>query len=150
MIYFYLLCSISYGEKGMSAIDRAIGQLFRSLEVHDGSQPRPRRRTQLTAQSPLDLKPEYTQRIGGLSLTDFKLLVLIPATIIRLIQADEESRVGICPTFEEAVDISKTTGKVGELLYPDDDDEGDMPLSVEYVAARLFEDEESGKGDDEV
>jgi hypothetical protein len=71
-------------------------------------------------------------------MPDFKLLVLIPAIIVRLIQADEESRLGTRPTFEEAVEIAKCTRNIGELLYPDDDDEEEAPLSVEYVAERLF------------
>ena len=128
----------------MQLIDRALGQLFRSLEgtaqVSNTSKFRfrPRTRTQLPAPSPTDLKPEYIQRIGGLSMPDFKLLVLIPAIIVRLIQADEESRLGTRPTFEEAVEIAKRTRNIGELLYPDDDDEEEAPLSVEYVAERLF------------
>lgn len=141
----------------MYLIDRAIGQLFRSLESRDRAapdsstmslRPRPRPRTGPPTQSPTDLRPEYTQRIGGLSLTDFKLLVLIPAAIVRLIQADEECRTGTHPTFEEAVEISKSTAKVGELLYPEsDDDEDEAPLSAEFIAARLFKEEESENED---
>ena len=140
----------------MHLIDRAMGQLFRTLESRDGGtpvsgatrlQPRPRPRTKLSTQSPLDLRPEYTQRIG-LSLADFKLLVLIPAAIVRLIQADEESRTGVCPTVEEAVQISKSTAQVGELLYPEcDDDEEEAPLSAEYIAPKLFGEDESENED---
>jgi RTC4-like domain len=90
----------------------------------------------------MDLRPEYTARIAGLSLQDFTLLVLIPAAIVRLIQDDENSRLGVNITFDQAWKIAKSTTKVGDSLFPDDDDE--IPLNAEYIATKLAEREDEG------
>jgi hypothetical protein len=68
------------------------------------------------------------------------MLVLIPAAIVRLIQDDEYKRLDHRPTFDEAVKIAKETNKVGEVLFPDDNDE--TPLTSEYIARMLLKRDE--------
>jgi hypothetical protein len=140
----------SYGERGLHVIHGAIGELFRSLEPKGGitpasgtptPRPRPRRR-QANAES-MDLRPEYTARIAGLSLQDFTLVVLIPAVIIRLIQDDEEHRVGVKLTFEQAWEVAQNTKGVGDILFPDDDSD-ETPLNAEFIATKLAEQEDEG------
>ena len=57
------------------------------------------------------------------SLADFKLLVLLPATIIGLIQVNEENRLSARLAFEKTVEIAKSTAEVSRILYPDGDEE---------------------------
>lgn len=124
--------------------------LFRSLEPKGGTtpvfgppKPRPRTRRQQANAETMDLRPEYTARIAGLSLLDFTLVVLIPAVIVRLIQDDEECRVGAKLTFEQAWEVARNTKRVGDVLFPDDDSD-ETPLNAEFIATKLAEQEDEG------
>lgn len=67
------------------------------------------------------------------------MLVLIPAAIVRLIQDDEERRLGVKLTFDQAWEVAKITKNVGYTLYDDDEDEA--TLNAEYIATKLLDQE---------
>lgn len=152
--------SNSLGEKGWIIVLETLQGMFRfgriggsSASINSSIQPqgRPRPTPRFrgsnidTLQPPRsELSPTYSASIGGTGLSppNFLLLVLAPATIIRLIQEDEENRSGRILSFTEAFQLAQTTSDAGEVLWPETA-EDDSTLTREFVSDMLRKLDES-------